>query len=328
MGADQLLARGARLSRWARRSESRRLLVRRSVRWLRMSSRIRGWIAGQMLVRRSRLVAGPPGCSSSGRTSPIADMSSTGTTTWRSSLRVPASTTGHISVRSDPAEEPGDRLERPLRGGQSDPLHRASGGGGVVAQGLEPLEAERQVGPALGARDGVDLIDDDVLHAAQALACGTGEHQVERFGGRDEDVGRVAGDLPAVVGRRVAGPAGDRDVRHGFTETLCGQGDPGERRPEVPLDVVGQGLERRDVEHADETGRLARRHRARMGRQTIERPKERREGFPATGGCVDERMVRRWRWRPSRAPARRSALRSSPGTSHGRRARKARADRR
>ena len=32
----------------------------------------------------------------------------------------------HLAVRPGPAEEPGDRLERPLRGGQPDPLHRAS----------------------------------------------------------------------------------------------------------------------------------------------------------------------------------------------------------
>ncbi len=82
------------LSRWASRSDSRRLLVNTIVLWwLRISSRIAGWIAGQMLVRRSGLVAGPPGCSSGGSSSPIAAMSSTGTTTCRSSaLRVPAST--------------------------------------------------------------------------------------------------------------------------------------------------------------------------------------------------------------------------------------------
>ena len=90
------------LSRWASRSESRRLLVKTIVlRWLRISSRIRGWIAGQMLVRMSPRVAGPPGCSSSGRSSPRAAMSSTGTTTSRSSgLRAPASTT--VTSRSGP----------------------------------------------------------------------------------------------------------------------------------------------------------------------------------------------------------------------------------
>ena len=59
-------------------------------------------IEGQMLVRASGFVAGPPGCSSRGRTSPRRAMSSTGTTTWRSSaLRVPASTMA--TSRSGPA---------------------------------------------------------------------------------------------------------------------------------------------------------------------------------------------------------------------------------
>ena len=95
------------LSRWASRSDSRRLLVKTIVlRWLRMSSRIRGWIAGQMLVRMSPLVAGPPGCSSSGRTSPIADMSSTGTTTCEVERLARAGIDDrHLAARSGPAEE-------------------------------------------------------------------------------------------------------------------------------------------------------------------------------------------------------------------------------
>ena len=248
------------LSRWASRSDSRRLLVKTIVlRWLRISSRIRGWIAGQMLVRMSPRVAGPPGCSSSGRTSPSADMSSTGTTTSRSSgLRAPASTIVTSRSGPGPAEEPGDRLERPLRGGQPDPLHRRF----VVrrragTQRLEALEAERQVRAALRAGDGVDLVDDHVLDAAQDLAGGAGQHQVERLGGRDQDVRRVAGDLAPVLGRRVAGPAGDRDVGHGLAEALGGERDAGQRGPQVALDVVGQRLERRDVQDADGAGRLA-----------------------------------------------------------------------
>ena len=47
------------LRRWASRSASRRLLVKTIVlRCARISSRMRGWIAGQMLVRRSSRQAG------------------------------------------------------------------------------------------------------------------------------------------------------------------------------------------------------------------------------------------------------------------------------
>ena len=160
-----------------------------------------------------------------------------------------------------------------------------------VAQRLEALEAEREVRAALRAGDRVDLVDDDVLDPAQDLARRAGQHQVERFGGRDQDVGRMARDLAAVVGGRVAGAAGDRDVRRRLAETLRREGDPGQRRAQVPFDVVGQGLERRDVQDADRARRLAGRRRARVGREPVERPEERRERLAAAGRGVDERVL-------------------------------------
>ena len=162
-------------------------------------------------------VAGPPGCSSSGRTSPMR---------------------GHVVDRDDDLE-----LERLARAGVDDrrPRGRArrrrgtgrssraavawrtarsAGSAGAVgrprrrrARRLEPLEAQREVRAALRAGDRVDLVDDDVLDAAEDLAGRAREHQVERLGRRDQDVRRVAGDLAPVLGGRVARPAGDRDVR-------------------------------------------------------------------------------------------------------------------
>ena len=124
------------LSRWASRSDSRRLLVKTIVLWwLRISSRMRGWIAGQMLLRMSPPVAGPPGCWSSGRTSPMADMSSTGTMTWRSSgLRAPASTIvtsrpGPVPARKRPIASSGRCVaDSPIRciGGASGARRRSS----------------------------------------------------------------------------------------------------------------------------------------------------------------------------------------------------------
>ncbi len=197
----------------------------------------------------------------------------------------------HLASRTDPAQEPRDHIERPLRGRQADPLHRPCVGVRAVAECLEAFEAEREVRAALRARDRVDLVDDDVLDAAQDVARRAGQHQVERLRGGDQDVGRVAGDVAPVLGRRVAGPAGDRDVRYGFAEALRGQGDPGQRGPEVALDVVGQCLEWRDVEHADEAGRLARRRRAGVGREAVQCPEERCQGLAAAGRGVDERVL-------------------------------------
>ena len=71
------------------------------------------------------------------------------------------------------AEEPRDGLHRAHGGGQPDALRRA------LEQGVESLERQRQVGSALGARDGVDLVDDDRVDAAQGLAGLGGEQQEE-----------------------------------------------------------------------------------------------------------------------------------------------------
>ena len=83
----------------------------------RISSRIRGWIAGQMLVRSSGLVAGPPGCSSSGQ-----DLADRRHVVDRDDdlqlerLARAGVDDRDVAVRSDAAEEAGDRVERPLGG--------------------------------------------------------------------------------------------------------------------------------------------------------------------------------------------------------------------
>ena len=163
----------------------------------------------------------------------------------------------HVAVRSDAAQEPGDQLERSLGRAES----RSAAVAVALAlhdEPLEPLQAEREVGAALGAGDRVDLVDDHVLDAAEDVARLAGQHQVERLRGRDQDVRRAPRDGPAILGGRVAGPAGDRDVRSGVAEPGRGQSDPGQWSPEVALDVVGQGLERADVQDADAAGVLLR----------------------------------------------------------------------
>src|ERR1019366_5883218 len=60
-------------------------------------------------------------------------------------------------------QEAADLLKGVLGGAQADALHRP------LRLLLETLERERQVGAALGVRDGVDLIDDHRLDAAEHL---------------------------------------------------------------------------------------------------------------------------------------------------------------
>ena len=108
---------------------------------------------------------------------------------------------GHVGDGDDDVEVPllgrrrADDVDRPTarevaghlvdgldRGRQPDAL------GGPVEERVEPLEREGEVGAALGAGDGVDLVEDDRLDAAQRLARLRGEEEEERLGRGDEDV--------------------------------------------------------------------------------------------------------------------------------------------
>ena len=91
---------------------------------------------------------------------------------------------------------------------------------------------------ALRAGDGVHLVDDHGLDPAQHLPALRGEEQVERLGSGDQDVGRRAQHLAPLALVGVARPHADRQRR----------AEPGERAAEVALDVVVEGLQRRDVE--------------------------------------------------------------------------------
>ena len=104
------------------------------------------------------------------------------------------------------AEEPGDLVERPYGRGEADPL------GGLLEQGVEALEADGQVGAALASGDGVHLVDDDGLDAAEGLARLRGEHQEQRLGRGDEDVGRLARQPAPLLGGGVTGPDADAEL--------------------------------------------------------------------------------------------------------------------
>ena len=98
--------------------------------------------------------------------------------------------------------EAADLLERVLGRAQADALR-------VAARLLgQALEREREVRAALRGRDGVDLVDDHGLDAAEHVARLRGEDQVQRLGRRDEDVGRRAphGDAVALRACRPCAP--------------------------------------------------------------------------------------------------------------------------
>ena len=148
--------------------------------------------------------------------------------------------------RPGAAEECGHLLRRPDGGRQPDPLGRPGGLArhGAAPQRVQPFQRDGQVRAALVAGQGVYLVHDDGVHAAQRVARLGGQDEEQRFGRGDQDVRRLAGHPPPLVGTGVAGAHRHPDVRLGQPAALRDLADPGQRGAQVPLDVHRQGLER------------------------------------------------------------------------------------
>ncbi len=141
---------------------------------------------------------------------------------------------------------------------------------------------------ALGSGNGVDLVDDHVLHAAQNLGCLAREDQIQRLGRRDQDVRRVANEMAPLIRGRVAGPDTDLDLRDGLAQVFGRETDARQRPPQVPLHVVDQCLERRDVQDADGArGRLRGRGFG-FPRETVQAPQERGERLATARWRMDQ----------------------------------------
>jgi hypothetical protein len=143
------------------------------------------------------------------------------------------------------ADQEARHLVQRLHGGRQAYAHR-----GPFAQRFQPLQRQHQVRAALAAGHGVQLVDDDAFHRLQHGAARLGAQQdVERLRRGDQDVRRLAAHALALRGRRVAGA-------HRGAYAEVGQahaGQPGldarQRLLQVFADVVGQRLQRRDVEN-------------------------------------------------------------------------------
>ena len=148
-------------------------------------------------------------------------------------------------------------------------------GRGRSQQRVQPLQAEGQVGAALGRRHRVDLVDDHRVDVRQRLAGPGREQQVQRLRGGDEDVGGCARQLAALLGRGVAGAHPDGDVGRAWSPE---RGPPpaacptsGARR--LRSTSYGQRLQRRHVEHpAGAAARAPAAAPARPSRATGTRP--------------------------------------------------------
>ena len=111
-------------------------------------------------------------------------MSGTGTCTDRSNVL--AAVRRDDGGRRRPGQEPGDLLRR---AGPS-PTARSAARASSSSWSSRSSESARWA-PRLVRRDGVHLVDDDGLHLGERLAGRRRQHQEQRLGRGDQDVGRL-----------------------------------------------------------------------------------------------------------------------------------------
>ena len=148
--------------------------------------------------------------------------------------------TPSASPTPSPAEVPRDFVQRTLRGRQPDTLQRRRA---RASEALDPLERQGEVRPALGRDQRVNLVEDDRVQRAQRFPRIRGQQEIQGFGRRDQDVRGLALEPGALRRRRV--PCADRNRRQDVAIAPCCRaiGDAGERRPQITLDVDGEGFE-------------------------------------------------------------------------------------
>ncbi len=142
-----------------------------------------------------------------------------------------------------PDQKSGHRLDRFLRRREADPQQT------VAAESGQALERDRQMRAALVGRHRMDLVDDHGPRRRQHFAAGfRTEQDVQRFRRRHDDVRRRPAHPLPFPRRRVAGahPGADLDIGQPLSRQSFA--DAGKRGFEVALNVVGQRLQRRDVD--------------------------------------------------------------------------------
>ncbi len=141
----------------------------------------------------------------------------------------------------------------------------------------------------------MDLVDDHRLHPRQHRGRLAGEHEIERLGSGDKDLGRLAFDARPLARRRVAGAYGHagqhcrrpgRAISAQVDRSGCRQfAQLGQRAAQVLLHVGCQGLERRHIEH----------HHAFGGRRVAHKPidgtQERRQRLARSCRCHRQHVL-------------------------------------
>ncbi len=121
---------------------------------------------------------------------------------------------------------------------------------------------------------------------------------------------------PSLFGRCVAGPQEGLHRRQVCpAETGGGMPDARQGCSQIAVDIMGQGLERRDVEHAAAIGAV----RGRFGEYPVEGPEECGESLARPGGSMDQGVLPGGDGGPSQGLCRRGPVKRclEPGPGRG-----------
>jgi hypothetical protein len=167
---------------------------------------------------------------------------------------------------------------------------------------LQPLQRQRQMGAALGCHaTRVDLVDDHALHAGQHARP---DSEPSRMYSDSGVVTRMCGGRLRIATRSACGVSPVRTIERSSTAgkpAPPARGDAGQRRQQVQVDVVGQRLQRRHVDHC-----VAARPACRPAPRApaVDRLQEGRQRLARTGRRRDQRVAAR-AGSPPRRPLRR-----------------------
>jgi hypothetical protein len=136
---------------------------------------------------------------------------------------------------------------------------------------------------------GVNFIDDDSLDGFEDFAAFCrGEEDVQRFRRGNEDVRGADKHGAAFVSKRIAGTHCGANFGHEQAALSCELQDFSEWRLQVFLNVVAEGLERRDVEDLSAVGQISRKC---LANKRVNADEECGKSFSRTGGGGDQRSL-------------------------------------
>ncbi|MCY1429703.1 hypothetical protein D9M71_456300 [compost metagenome] len=169
-----------------------------------------------------------------------------------------------------------------LRGRQADAQQRFG------AECLQAFKAQGQMAAALAGGHGMDFVDDHRLCRTEHLPTGVGtEQHVQGFRCGHQNVRRRLAHRRAVFLRCIAGAHGGADLQFGQAHHAQLLGNAGQRVLQVDLDVVGQCLEGRDVDHQGCVGQAFGAFQAAV-HQVVDDGEKRGEGLAGAGGRGDQ----------------------------------------